>query len=153
MFKGILVGGAAILLAASSVLCAAQDKGYWRAASTNANQTTGDITIAETKVTIDFSPYSLAQIRKLTAVEAGAAFDVDVSVPGGGNLYRLNVPGDKRFLHHNRLCGSEDTQWMATYAEGHTLHVALFSGENMPVLTADALANSTNVCAVFTYVR
>ena len=80
-------------------------------------------------------------------------FDVDVNAPGGGSLYRLSVPGDKRFLHHSTLCGSEETQWMATYVEGRTLHVALFSGGNMPVLTGEALANSTDVCGLFSYSR
>lgn len=132
---------------------ASQDKGYWRAESSNANQITGDIAISDAKLTINFLAYSLASIRKLTAAEAGAAFDVDVNAAGGGNLYRLSVPGDKRFLHHNTLCGSEETQWMATWLEGRTLHVALFSGGNMPVLTGEALSNSTDVCGIFSYSR
>lgn len=131
----------------------AQDKGYWRAASANANHTTGDIAISDLKLTIDFLSYSLAPIRKLTQTEAGAAFDVDVNAAGGGNVYRLSVPGDKRFLHKNTLCGSEETQWMVTYVEGSTLHVAFFSGGNMPVLTAEALSNSSDVCGIFSYAR
>lgn len=153
MNRKLLLTAAAVLLPACSICSAAQDKGYWRAASSNANQITGDITLSDTKFTINFIGYSLAQIRKLTTAEAGAAFDVDVNATGAGNLYRLSVPGDKRFLHHNTLCGSEETQWMATYVEGRTLHVALFSGADMPVLTAEALANSTEVCGVFAYLR
>ena len=42
---------------------------------------------------------------------------------------------------------------MATFVEGRTLHVALFSGGNMPVFTAEALANSTEVCGIFSYGR
>jgi hypothetical protein len=152
MDKRIFPVATAALLA-GSILVGAQDKGYWKAASSNANKITGDITISETRLTITFTGYSLAQIRKLTAAEAGAAFDVDANAAGGGSLYRLNIPGEKRFLHHNTLCGSEDTQWMATYAEGHILHVALFSGADVPVLTADALANSTDVCGLFSYER
>jgi hypothetical protein len=146
----------ALLIAAAMCLCVsatAQDKGYWRAASSNANQITGDIAISDTKLTINFLSYSLAQIRKLTPAEAGATFDVDVNAAGGGSLYRLSVPGDKRFLHHNTLCGSEETQWIATYAEGRALHVALFSGGAMPVFTGEALANSTDVCGIFSYER
>jgi len=131
----------------------AQDRGYWRAASNNANQITGDIAISETRLTINFLSYSLAPIRKLTAAESAAAFDVDVNAAGGGNLYRLSVPGDKRFLHHNTLCGSEETQWMATYVEDRTLHVALFSGAAMPVLTVEGLSSSNEVCGIFSYVR
>ncbi|WP_109485160.1 hypothetical protein [Occallatibacter savannae] len=131
----------------------AQDKGYWRAASANANQTTGDIVISDSKLTIDFLGYSLAPIRKLTQIEVGAAFDVDVNAAGGGDMYRLAIPGDKRFLHKNTLCGSEETQWMVTYVDGSTLHVAFFSGASMPVLTAEALSNSSDVCGIFSYGR
>ena len=142
-----------LLCVAGCVPAIAQEKGYWRAASSNANQITGDIAISDTKLTIDFLSYSLAPIRKLTQTEAGIAFDVDVNIPGGGNIYRLAVPGDKRFLHKNTLCGSEDTQWMVTYVEGSTLHVAFFSGGNMPVLTGEALSNSSDVCGIFSYSR
>ena len=143
----------ALLCIAGSVPAIAQDKGYWRAASSNANQITGDIVISDTKLTIDFLGYSLASIRKLTQAEAGVAFDVDVNAAGGGNLYRLSVPGDKRFLHKNTLCGSEETQWMVTYVQASTLHVAFFSGANMPVLTGEALSNSNDVCGIFSYSR
>ena len=141
----------AFLLCSFSAL--AQDKGYWRADSNNANQVTGDIAISDARLTINFLGYSLAHIRDLTPAEGGAAFDIDVNAPGGGNLYRLSVPGDKRFLHRNTLCGSEETQWMATYVDGHTLHVAFFSGAKMPVLTGEALSNSNEVCGIFTYVH
>jgi hypothetical protein len=153
MNRGLLIAGATGLVLACSVSAVAQDRGYWRAASSNANQITGDITISESRLTINFIGYSLAPIRKLTTAEAAAAFDVDVNAAGGGNLYRLKIPGEKRFLHHNTLCGSEDTEWMVTYVEGRTLHVALFSGSDMPVLTLDALANSNEVCGVFSYER
>ena len=35
----------------------------------------------------------------------------------------LNIPGSKKFLHKNSLCGSEDTQWMAAFVEGRSLHI------------------------------
>lgn len=136
-----------------SVPSSAQDKGYWRAESSNANQITGDIAISESRLTINFIGYSLAPIRKLTPAEAASAFDVDVNTAGTGNLYRLSVPGDKRFLHHNTLCGSDETQWMATYVEARTLHVALFSGSEMPIFSAESLANSSDVCGIFSYAR
>jgi hypothetical protein len=152
MTKAFMVA-AALMCLIGTASASAQDKGYWRAASSNANKITGDIAISESKLTIDFLSYSLATIRKLTTAEGGAAFDIDVDAAGGGNLYRLSIPGDKRFLHRNTLCGSEETQWMATYVEEHTLHIALFSGANMPILTAEALSNSNEVCGIFSYAR
>jgi hypothetical protein len=141
------------LLLFYSLPAAAQDKGPWRAASSEAKSITGDIAIGDSRLTINFSGFTIAQIRPLKADEAAAAFDADRSVPGGGNLYRLDVPADKKFQHHNTLCGSDETQWMATWAFGSELHVAFFSGSNMPVLTLDALNGSSAVCGTFTYLR
>ncbi|HZP06719.1 MAG TPA: hypothetical protein VFB43_17605 [Terracidiphilus sp.] len=149
----ILLFGAAILLLASSLSGAAQDKGYWRAASTNSAAITGDISISETKVTIDFTGFTIAQIHKLTPAEAAAIFDLEGDNNGSGNLYRMNIPAAKRFLHRNTLCGSDDTQWMATYASGRTLQIAFFSGPDLPIMTPDALAKSTNLCGTFAYVH
>ena len=153
MKRGILSGAILALLLASSVFSAAQEKGYWRAASSNANEITGDLTVSDAKITINLIGFPLAQIRKLTPAEMGAAFDADVNAPGTGNLYRLHVPADRRFLHRNTLCGAEDTQWMATYVAGHRMEVVLFSGPDTPVLTGEALANSSDVCGRFTYER
>jgi hypothetical protein len=89
----------------------------------------------------------------LKPAESSAVFEADPGAGGNGNLYRLNVPAQKRFLHKNTLCGSDDTQWFATYVEGRSLHVAYFSGSDMPVLTPEALANSTDVCGTFSYSR
>jgi len=144
---------AAALMLAGGLYCTAQDQGYWRAASTNANAITGDIAISKDRVTIDFYNFTIAPIRTLNTTEVAAAFDADVNAGGNGQLYRLNVPPDRRFLHKNTLCGSDGTQWMATYVSGRTLQVAFFSGSDMPVLTIDALANGTSVCGVFTYAR
>lgn len=138
---------------ACSVASGAQDQGYWRAASSAAAAITGDIAIANHKITIDYAAFTIAQIRALKPAELGAAFGADVNAPGNGFLYRLNVPAERRFLHHNTLCGTEDTQWMATYVEGRTLQVAFFSGTNMPVLTLDALENSMERCGTMTYAR
>ena len=152
MTRGLTIAAVLVCLLGSASL-SAQDRGYWRAASNNANQTTGDIVISDSKLTINFLSYSLAPIRKLSQTEAGAAFDADVNVAGGGNMYRLSIPGDKRFLHKNTLCGSEETQWMATYLEGKTLKVAFFSDAKPPVFTLEALQNSTNLCGTFVYTR
>lgn len=130
---------------------AAQEKGYWRAASTTAKGVTGDIAFAGTKITLNFSSFTVAQIRTLEPAEAQALFNAD---PGGnGNLYRLSIPGDKRFLHHNTLCGTEDTQYAITYVAGHDLQVAFFSGSSIPTLTPEAITGSDRLCGIYSYVR
>jgi hypothetical protein len=148
-----LLAAACILLLTSSVSAAAQDKGPWRAASSEAKAITGDIAISETRLIINFSGFTIAPIRALKVDEAAAAFDADRTVPGGGNLYRLDVPAEKKFQHHNTLCGSDEAQWMATWAFGSELHVAFFSGSKMPELTIDALNGSPALCGTFGYVR
>jgi len=153
MKKTTLLSLGAGLLCACTLSASAQDKGYWRATSSNATAITGDLGIADDKLSINFVPYTLAEIRKLEQAEAVALFSAENGVPGAGFLYRLSVPADKKFLHHNTLCGSEQTQWMATYATGRELRVAFFSGSKMPVLTPEALANSTDVCGTFLYGR
>ena len=142
-----------VLMMACSLLSAGQEKGNWRAASTTAESITGDISISDAKIDINFIGFAIAQIRKLQAAEISAAFDVDLEAGGSGNLYRLNVPAARRFLRHNSLCGTEDTQWMATYVKGRNLQIAFFSGPNAPVLTVEAISNSTNLCGTFSYVR
>jgi hypothetical protein len=130
-----------------------EDRGYWQAASNNAARITGDITIAETKLSINFKGFPIAPVRSLKPEEVGAVFDADVNTAGAGALYRLSVPSTQRFLHKNTLCGTEDTQWMVTYAGGRTLEVAFFSGEVEPVFTFDAIAHSPDLCGAFSYVR
>jgi hypothetical protein len=144
---------AASLVLGCSLSCPAQEKGDWRAASSTAAAITGDIAISDTKIAINFTGFPTARVRKIEPTEASAAFGADLGASGSGNLYRLSVPATKRFLHHNTLCGTEDTTWMATYVQGRTLQVAFFSGEATPVITIDALANSTDLCGTFTYVR
>lgn len=147
------IGCGVSLLLACGLVSAAQDKGIWHAVSSTANSITGDIGIGEAKMSINFVSFPMAQIRRLEASEAVATFEAEAPAAGTGNLYRLNIPGTKRFLHHNTLCGSEDTEWMATYVSGHTLQVAFFSGASMPVLTAEALAKTTDLCGTFSYAR
>jgi len=131
----------------------AQEQGYWRAASTTARSITGDITLSETSVILNFTPYTIAPIRILKTPEVAAVFDADVNSGVKGNLYRLSVPSERRFLHKNTLCGTESVQWMATFVSGRNLQVALFSGLDEPVFTFDALANTSTRCATFTYSR
>ena len=139
------------------VVCSAagavQDKGYWRAASSTALGITGDVSLSETKLTINFASFTIAQIRELQPAEVSAMFDGQTGKDGSGSLYRLSIPAAKQFRRHNTLCGSEDTQWMVTFATGRELRVAFFSGTSMPVLTVDAVSNSTSLCGTFSYVR
>ena len=153
MKKRMVAGVVASLLLAGTVVSAAQDQGGWYAASTTATSITGDIAISKDRVTIDFISYPLASIRTLKPVEVSAVFDADVNAGINGMLYRLKVPAGQRFLHKNTLCGDEDTQWMATYVTGHTLEVAFFSGDDMPVFTFDAISKSAALCGTFAYSR
>ncbi len=132
----------------------AQDGGNWRAASTTARATTGDIALFNQKIALGFSAaYTLAEIRTLKPEEITALFSGVDGASGNGHLYRTSIPGDKRFLHKNTLCGSEETQWVVTFAQGKNLQVAFFSTADMPVLTPEAMANNTNLCGTFSYVR
>lgn len=134
------------------LLTFAQEKGNWRAASNTAVSITGDLSISDTKVSINFVNFTMAQIRRLAPAEVSAVFAAE-GAGGSGSLYRLNIPAKQRFLRHNSLCGSDDTEWMITSVEGKTLHVAFFSGENTPVLTHEAINNSSDLCGTYTYVR
>ena len=131
----------------------AQEKGYWRAVSSTAVSITGDVTISDAKVAINFVSFPLAQIRRLESKEVSAVFDTDADAGGSGNLYRLNIAGAQRFLHHNTLCGTEDVQWMVTYVLNKDLRVAFFSGSSQPVFQFEAVRNSNNLCGTFSYTR
>ncbi|MGP8250663.1 MAG: hypothetical protein ACLQHF_01420 [Terracidiphilus sp.] len=143
----------ATFLLICSLPALAQDKGLWTAASSSAKAITGEISIADARLTMNYFNFPIGQIRVLQPAEASALFDADVNAPGGGSLYRLAVAADRRFLHKNTLCGSDDVQWMVTWVQGRTLSVAFFSGPNPPVFTMDALANSTDRCGTFLYSR
>jgi hypothetical protein len=131
----------------------AQDKGSWFPENSSARTITGDITIAEGRLQIQYVNFPMGQIRMLKPEEAGALFDADVNAPGGGYVYRVAVAADRKFLHKNTLCGADDVQWMVTWVQGRTLNVSFFSGPNPPVFTIDALANTTDRCGTFTYSR
>jgi hypothetical protein len=131
----------------------AQEQGPWRAANTPAESITGDVAISDARMSINFASFAIARIRALDPGEVGAVFDVDTSTGGRGNLYRLSIPAEKKFLHKNTLCGSEETEWMAAFVSGRILHLAFFSGQKMPVFTMDAVSNSTDLCGTFAYTR
>lgn len=153
MSKRIQLFLAVALLALSSLSCAAQDRGYWPAASSAANSITGDIAIGKAKLIINYSSFPLVQVRKLKPVEVSSVFDASVHAGIEGTLYRLKVPGHKLFLHHNTLCEGRQTDWMATYVAGRSMQVAFFSGSQEPIFTFVDIQNSTTLCGVFTYAR
>ncbi len=148
----LLVRIAATLALAGSLSCAAQDKGYWRAASNTANSITGDIEISGTKIMINFTGFLIAQARQLAPAEVSAAFDADVNAGRTGSLYHLTVPASKRFLHHNTLCGTEDPIDGDLFSDA-PCRSRCFSGSAAPVFSMDALAHSTDLCGTYTYVR
>lgn len=131
----------------------AQERGTWRAASKTAQSITGDISISTEKISINFVSFPVAQIRSLNAAELKAAFDLDGEAAGTGSLYKLNIPGEKKFVRKNSLCGGEATQWMVTYVSGHSLQIAFFSGDPMPVFTPEAIATTTSLCGTYAYIK
>lgn len=130
----------------------AQENGLWRASSKAAQAITGDVALSGDKIAIDFSTFTIARIRPLNQSELSAAFDADSNAHGAGSLYRLDIPATRKFLKKNTLCGTDDTTWMATYVAGRSLQLAFFSGDKPPVLTLDALANSSDLCGTYSYV-
>ncbi|NYF91321.1 hypothetical protein RBB79_16990 [Tunturiibacter empetritectus] len=150
---GAMVGAVAGFVLACCLSVAAQEKGYWRAESSTAQAITGDIGFGGEKMSINFTSFVVAQIRALEPGEVSAVFDADSGAGGTGNLFRLDIPATKKFLHKNTLCGTEDVQWMATYVAGRSLKIAFFSGAKMPVFALNEIANSTDLCGTFSYVR
>jgi hypothetical protein len=143
----------AIVLLVLAPAITAQEKGVWRAASKPAKTMTGDVAFSGEKITIGFYTFPIAQIRALTLAEIGATFDADTSAGGTGNLFRINVPAARHIVRDNSLCGSDDTQWVASYVSGKALQLAFFSGAAPPVLTPEAMTNATDLCGIFTYSR
>ena len=129
----------------------AQEHGNWRAASKTAQSVTGDLAFGNEKLTINFASFAVAEIRPLKPAEIAAAFDGADGTAGLGHLYRLSIPADRRFLHKNTLCGSEETQWMATYVSGKALQIAFFSNAAPPLFTTEALNNNSNLCGTYSY--
>lgn len=134
-------------------LPAQQVRGSWHATSKNAQSVTGDIAISGDKMEIAFAIFPVSQIRALKPEELKATFDLDGEPAGAGSLYKLNVPATQKFLKKNSLCGDETTQWMVTYVAGRSLEVAFFSGGPVPLFTPEAIATTTNLCGVYSYVK
>jgi hypothetical protein len=146
-------GIAAVLSLACCVSMTAQDLGYWRAASKTAQSITGDVAISEAQISINFYTYAIVRAHDLSPAEISSVFDADSNANITGRLYGLNVPGAKKFLHKNTLCGGQDARWLVTYVDGRSLQLAFFSGAKAPTLTPDAITNSTDLCGTFTYTR
>ena len=148
-----LLSSTAFCLVAFASYCPAQGKWNWQPESTTARSITGEVEFLSDKISINLTEFPAARIRDLSSVETNALFEAEGGAGGTGSLFRLSVPAAKKFLHHNTLCGSEDTQWIAAYMTSRSLHLAMFSGPAMPQFTPDALANSGDLCGTFSYVR
>jgi len=148
-----MVSVAAALVAVFGATAMAQELGYWRAASNTAKSVTGDIGIGDTNLLINFASFNIVKAKDLTPAETSTVFDTDSAGTKRAHLYGMNIPGTKKFLHKNTLCGSDDTKWMVTLVDGNALQVAFFSGDSAPTFTVDAMANATNLCGTYSYVR
>lgn len=144
---------AILAVAAFAPAAHAQDQGLWLAESQSADNITGQLEIKADRIGMAFLRIPIVRVRAITADEAVAAFDADRDASGGGALYRVRIPATTKMLNKNTLCGSEDTEWMMTWATKKTLHVAFFSGEQPPKLSFEALTNSAELCGNFTYGR
>jgi hypothetical protein len=141
------------LALALGAAAAAQDKGSWQAVSKTAESITGDVSFGNETITIDSATFPLAQIRLLTVAEAAALFAAEPSDRGNGSVYRVSIPAAKKFVRKNTLCGADETEWVVSYVSGHTLQLALFSGQKIPTMSAEALAATTSLCGTFSYAR
>jgi len=141
------------LVLTCSIRMAAQERGSWSAASSNARSITGDVSLANEKISINFVSFPISRIRDLKPAELKAAFDLDGDPAGTGGLYKLNIPATKKFLRKNSLCGGEDTQWMVAWGAGHNLQLAFFSGPEVPIFTPEAIATTTNLCGIYSYAK
>ena len=131
-----------------------QEMGNWRASNQTAKSITGDIALAPEKLYINFIRFPVSRIRALEAAEIAAAFEAEGDTSSStGSLFRLSIQPEQKFLHKNTVCGTDETQWMATYVDGKILKVAFFSNAKPPVFTLEALKDSANLCGTFTYVR
>ena len=131
----------------------AQEQGGWRASSKTARGVTGDVAFGGEKISINFSSFTVAQIRELQPAEISAVFGGEAQAGASGNLFRTTIPASKKFLNKNTLCGSEETQWVASSVAGKELKLAFFSGAQMPVFTAEAMEGSQNLCGTYSYAR
>lgn len=145
-----------VLLGLILACCApgmAQEQGVWRASSSSARTVTGDVSLGDAQLLVNFYNFPIVRARDLEPGELSAVFDVDSNSTIKGHLYRLNVPANKKFLHKSGLCDGEDTHWMVAYAAGNTLHLAFFSSEKVPTFTIDAISNSSSMCGTYDYTR
>ena len=143
----------AMLACALTAQAQTHEQGAWRASSKTAKAITGDIAFTADKLYLNFLPFTIAEIRALKPDEVSAVFNPDDAPTTPGTLYRLSIPATRKFLHNNTLCGSDDTQWIVAYANGRSLSLAFFSGNTMPVLTPEAIPNSTDLCGTYSYTR
>jgi hypothetical protein len=150
--RKLLIEIAAGLFLIGGLTLQAQEKGAWRAASSNARTITGDLVISDEKLTVNFLSFTMVRIRALDKAEISAGFPQS-NGQGSASLYRMDIPAARQFLKKNSLCGAESTEWMATYVVGRTLQLAFFSGQKPPVFTLDGIANSSDLCGTYAYAK
>ena len=131
----------------------APETGLWHPLSSTARAITGDVGFSKDKLILNYTQFPIFPARILPASDLLGVFNTEDLHGETGKLYRLAIPAGKTFLHKNTLCGSDDTQWMATLVTGTTLQVAFFSGATIPSFTPEALQNSTSLCGTFSYTR
>ena len=152
----MMISTSAVLGLSCCLPVAAQEKGRWQPLSTTARGITGGVAFSDEKLMISFFKFPIAEIRELAPGELLVLAMDDPAGKGAamsGHLYRLSIPAEQRFLNRNTMCGGEETQWMTTAVRGKMLQLAFFSGAQMPVLTAEAMANTTSLCGTFLYSR
>ncbi len=131
----------------------APETGLWHPLSSTARAITGDVAFSRDKLILNLTQFPIFPARILPVSDLLGVFNTEDLHGETGKLYRLAIPAGRTFLHKNTLCGSDDTQWMATLVTGGKLQVAFFSGATIPTFTPEALQNSTSLCGTFSYTR
>jgi hypothetical protein len=155
--RGMKISAIRLVMAAGLVVFAAaggaQEKGQWRAASKTARSITGDVAFSASRMSINFVGYTIAQLHQLSNEEVSAVFDGADGSTGVGNIYRTDIPGSKKFMGKNTLCGGEDVEYVVTFVSGKELQMGFFSGSAMPTLSGEAMMKATSFCGSYTYTR
>ena len=132
-------------------VCAAQENRTWHATSTTARSITGDVTLANAKMAINYSSWPIAQIRALQPSRTrSAAFDLDGTPEGTGILSGWTSRRKAVSSSKNTLCGGRRCAVDGHLRGGSQPAAGVSSrGRRMPVLTGEAMVDGTNLCGTF----
>ncbi len=75
--------------------------------SSTARSITGDVNFSNEKLMISFSTFPIAQIAPCSRPRSLQPSICDETSGVSGNLFGLSIPGSRRFLHKNTLCGAD----------------------------------------------